>query len=307
MGCCALSALFVSLGTGVARAQSPPIRGEGGVTQFFQGRAIRTFSQFIVVDRVLTEGDEQPNPQRVRVFVYVQPFVVNLAPASNLNVAVIAPIVVKRLHNVVQPGLRTTRGFGDMTLIGKYRFWKALGPESRTDAAILGGVKLPTGATGARDAEGNRLPIPAQVGTGSTDALVQGSISHEDSRRGFSLFSDLRYTARTEGKRYQFGNTLDLDWGGHKRLYPWRYTELKPVEFYAELAFRYAHAARDRRLGARIPSSGGDSVFWAPGLTGIFKQRWLLEVSFEFPTIQRLNGTQLAQGWNVLFGTRIIY
>lgn len=298
---------FLLTWVSAACAQSPPIRGEGGATEFFQGRAVRTFFQFFIVDRVLTDGHEQPNAQRLRVFVYVQPFVFNLAPAPNFNLAVIAPVVMKRLHNVVQPGLRTTRGFGDMTLMGKYRFWKKLGPETRTDAAILGGVKLPTGSTGARDAARNRLPIPAQVGTGSTDGFVQGSISHENSRRGFSLFSDLRFTAKTEGKDYQFGDALDLDGGAKKRLHPWRYTELKPAEFYAELAFRYVHAARDRQRGTRLPSSGGDSVFWAPGLTAIFKQRWLLEASFEFPISQRLNGTQLGQSWNVLFGTRIIY
>ena len=125
--------------------------------------------------------------------------------------------------------------------------------------------------------------------------------------RGFGLFADLRYTAKTEGRGYQFGDTLELDWGGSKRLYPWRYTELKPVEFYTELAFLYAHPARDRNLGVPVASSGGDSVFWAPGLISIIKQRWLLEVSFQFPITQRLNGTQLGQGWNVLFGTRIIY
>ena len=293
--------------TGLSRAQSPPIRGEGGVTEFFQGRAVRTFSQFIIVDRLLIDGDEQPNSQRMRVLVYIQPFAFNLAPAPNFNVTIIAPIVVKHLTNVVQPDLRTTRGFGDLILQGKYRFWKKLSPGSRTDFAALAGLKLPTGSTGARDAAGNRLPIPAQVGTGSTDGFVQGAISHENIDRGFALFGDWRYTARTEGKGYEFGDTVELDWGAKKRLYPWRYTsELKPVEFHAELAFLYSHATRDRDLSVRVASSGGDAVFWAPGIT-IVKRRFLFEGSFQFPITQRLNGTQLGQGWNVLFGTRIIY
>ena len=293
---------------GLSRAQSPPIRGEGGVTEFFQGRAVRTFSQFIILDRLLVDGDEQPNPQRMRVLAYIQPFAFNLAPAPNFNMTIIAPIVVKRLTNVVQPDLRTTRGFGDLIVQGKYRFWKKLSPGTRTDFAVLAGAKLPTGSTGARDASGNRLPIPAQVGTGSTDGFAQGSISHENIDRGFALFSDLRYTAKTEGKGYEFGDTVELDWGAKKRLYPWRYaSELKPVEFHAELAFLYSHAARDRNVGVRVASSGGDTVFWAPGITSIIKKRFLLEGSFQFPITQRLNGTQLGQRWNVLFGTRIIY
>lgn len=290
-----------------AGAQSPPIRGEGGVTEFFQGRAVRTFSQFVFVDRLLLNGEEQPNPQDMQVRVFAQPFAFNLAPAPNLNVTVVAPIVSKRLDNVVQPGRRTVTGFGDMILMGKYRFWRKLAAEQRADAALLAGVKLPTGSTDARDASGNRLPIPAQIGTGSTDVFLQGSVSHQDSGRGYGVFADLRYTANTEAKGFEFGDGIELDWGVSKRLYPRRFIELKPVELYAEAAFLYVHARRSRSAGQLIASSGGDSVFWAPGVSVILRQRWLLEASAQFPITQQLNGSQLGQGWNLLFGTRIIY
>lgn len=299
--------LFVLTLSTAAAAQAPPIRGEGGTTEFFQGRAIRTFSQFIVVDRLLDDGAEQPNPQQQRVFVYAQPFVFNLAPAPDFNLTVIAPVVVKRLENVVQPGRRTLAGLGDMVVRGKYRFWKRLAPESRSDAAFLLGIKIPTGPTGARDAQGNRLPVPAQVGTGSTDVFFQGSVSHADSGRGYSLFADLRYTANTAAQGYEFGDTVFLDWGLAKQLYPWRFTELRAVHLSAELDFLFVHAARDRSGGVPVASSGGDSVFWAPGVSAIIKQRWLVEASFQFPITQQLNGRQLGQGWNVLFGTRVIY
>ncbi len=168
--CFRLTLMGVCLNTAAA-AQAPPIRGEGGITEFFQGRAIRTFSQFSIVDRLLGGGSEQPNPQNLRVFVYAQPFVFNLAPAPDFNVTIIAPLVVKRLENVVQPGDRTLTGLGDLVVRGKYRFWKRLAPESRSDAAFLLGIKIPTGPTGARDAQGNRLPIPAQLRIGCQRAL----------------------------------------------------------------------------------------------------------------------------------------
>lgn len=287
-------------------AQAPPIRGEGGVTEFFQGRAVRTFAHFFVVDRVLEEGEERPNPERMRVWVYAQPLAFNLAPAADLNLTFIAPVVVKRLDNVVASGRRTVAGFGDVTVQGKYRLWKRLARESRSDAAFLAGLKLPTGATGARDADGNRLPIPAQAGSGSTDVFFQGSISHADSARGFGWFADLRYTAKTEGRGYEFGDSVDLDGGASKRLYPWQ-SESKPVELYAEMALLFTHAARDRQGGLQLASSGGDALFWAPGVAAIVGRRWLLETSFQFPITQQFNGTQLGQGWNVLLGLRVIY
>lgn len=302
-----IAALLLAMSVGPAFAQAPPIRAEGGDTQYFQGRAFRTFSKFVFVNRVLTDGKEQPNPQDLRVRAFVQVFAFNLAPAPNLNFTFIAPVASRRFENVVQPGDRTLSGFGDLTIQGKYRFWKRIGENSRTDFAAVGGVKLPTGPTGARDSSGNRLPIPAQIGTGSTDLYVEFGALHRDSLRGFGLFADLRYTEKTAGKGYTFGDTWDVDWGANKRLYPWKYTEAKPVELYTEVSFLYSHGGRDRNGATRIAASGGDAVYWAPGATAIIKQRVLLEASFQFPISQRLNRTQLGQGWNVLFGTRIIY
>lgn len=302
-------ALWLALGAsvGLARAQAPPIRGDGGDTQFFQGRAFRTFSQFTIVDRMLLDGKQQPNPQNRRVFVFAQPFAFNLAPLPGMNITVVTPFVAKRRENFGAPGSVTARGLGDISVAVKYRFFQRLGPEMRTNVAVLGGVKLPTGPTGARDSTGTLLPIPAQVGTGSTDLFLQGSLTYQDSERGYGLYADLRYTFKNEGKSYAFGDTVDFGAGLQKRLYPWRYLELEGVELYTEVAFQVSHAARDRSGGLLVASSGGDRVFWAPGISAILKQQWLVEASFQFPITQQLNGTQLAQGWNVLFGTRIIY
>jgi hypothetical protein len=66
-------------------------------------------------------------------------------------------------------------GFGDVTVLGQYRFLNHLA--SRTEAAFLFGVKLPTGATNRFDQLGELFEAEFQPGSGSTDFLVGAALT----------------------------------------------------------------------------------------------------------------------------------
>ena len=59
---------------------------------------------------------------------------------------------------------------GDLTLLGQYRFINSVA--TRTEAAFLFGIKLPTGATNRLDAKGLLFETEFQPGSGSTDLLL---------------------------------------------------------------------------------------------------------------------------------------
>src|SRR3954471_14726310 len=61
-------------------------------------------------------------------------------------------------------------GFGDVTVLGQYRFIN--NQASRTEAAFLFGVKLPTGATNRIDRLGELFEAEFQPGSGSLDLLL---------------------------------------------------------------------------------------------------------------------------------------
>ncbi len=61
-------------------------------------------------------------------------------------------------------------GFGDVTLLGQYRFHKS--STAGTEAAVLFGVKAPTGSTDRRDRVGEVFEAEFQPGSGSWDGLL---------------------------------------------------------------------------------------------------------------------------------------
>ncbi len=298
---------FVLVGSAdPGRAQAPPIRGEGGNVQFFQGNAVRTFARFVVIDQLRVDGEEVDNAENRRAFVYVQPFIFSYAAAPGLALRVIYPLVSKQFDNF-KDAPESNSGFGDLTLAAKYRFLFHPTAETRTDLAVLAGVKLPTGESDATDSHGRRLPVPMQLGTGATDMFWQISASHANANLRFSLFGDLRYQKNFEANDFGFGNSWTVTGGGQKRLFPPRLVTYGRPELYAELALQYQHLSRDRISGIPDPDSGGETLFLAPGLSLILKNHYLLEISAQFPLFQDIQGTRLGQGWNLQVGTRVLY
>ena len=66
--------------------------------------------------------------------------------------------------------LGDSSGIGDLTLMGKYRFLKS--ERHNLQAALLFGVKAPTGKTDEKSDEGERLETEHQPGSGSWDPLL---------------------------------------------------------------------------------------------------------------------------------------
>src|SRR5262245_40600034 len=61
-------------------------------------------------------------------------------------------------------------GVGDMTFLGQYRFYNDRA--TRTEAAVLLGVKAPTGVTDRRNNQGELFDAEFQPGSGSWDGLL---------------------------------------------------------------------------------------------------------------------------------------
>lgn len=288
-------------------AQAPPIRGEGGNVQSFQGRAIRTFGRFVVLDTLRVEGEKaEGNGEKIQA--YIQPFVVSYTPTPGLALRLAYPLVVRQFENFSDPALPSSvSGLGDLTLSAKYRFFFLTTARSRLDVAAISGIKLPTGSSTRADNLGQVLPRPAQPGTGSTDFFWQMASAYQNGEIGYSIFADVEYRKNTEARGFEFGDLWSINFGGQKRVLPARLTRLGAPELYTELAFQYQNAGRSRSQGLPLPDSGGTSVLIAPGMSLILKARYLIEASFQFPLNQDLNGVQLSQGWNLQLGTRILY
>ena len=290
------------------RAQAPPVRGEGGGVQSFQGNAFRSYARFTLLNSLVSDGEEGSNPDDQSILVFAQPFVFSYTVLPGLAVRVMYPLISKQFENLPNPSVpNSNTGFGDLTLAAKYRLFFHVTGQGRTDIAVISGAKLPTGSISKVDSEGRRLPRPMQIGTGSTDFFGQiaGSYSHRG--YGFSLFGDLLYRENREAEGFEFGDEWGRSLGGQKRLLPLPLAGYGATELYAELALQSRHLSPNRIGGEQNLDSGGNQLFLAPGLSFILKRRYLVEASFQYPIHRDLRGSQLTQGWNFQIGTRLIY
>ena len=91
--------------------------------------------------------------------------------------------------------LGSVSGIGDASIVGQYQF--AHSHEQGWGLALLGGIKLPTGATHRTTDEGERLETEHQPGTGSWDPLL--GIAGSKRWGPISLDSNVLYQLSTKG------------------------------------------------------------------------------------------------------------
>jgi hypothetical protein len=244
----------------------------------------------------------------MRVLTYKQPVALSYVALPGLALRVQVPVVSKHFqagHSSALPDSIT--GLGDTAVSGKYRFFFRPGDGTRIDTAVVGGGKLPTGASDRVDGSGNRLPRPMQLGTGSIDFFWKLAASYADGTRGYSVFANLVQTVTQESDGYEFGNRWDVVFGLRKRFLPMSFDRAGDSEFYGELALLYGDQEQDLEDGKVVLSSGRRSFALAPGVTYILRSTYLFEFSTRIPVSQSFSENQMEESWNVGLGFRIVY
>lgn len=106
--------------------------------------------------------------QEVNVFEEV--FTGVHAVTGDLTLGLTLPVVQKELELKMATGKTsqvTSSGFGDLSLVGVYRFYRRDIPRATTQFSLLGGFKAPTGSTTQSDqnggADGNRYSAAPQA------------------------------------------------------------------------------------------------------------------------------------------------
>jgi len=106
-------------------------------------------------------------------------------------------------------------GVGDLTVLGQYRFLNS--QPNELECAILVGVKVPTGVTGATDRNGELLEVEHQPGSGSWDPLLGMAASKRFGAISFD--ANLLYTFATNGARAtNLGDRLHYNLAASYRL-----------------------------------------------------------------------------------------
>lgn len=195
---------------------------------------------------------------------------------ADLAITFTVPYVLNRKQDDGK-GEERSSGIGDLSLRTKYRFWRSDSPGMQDAAAVIAGVKLPTG-------DDDRTP---RLGSGSTDFLLALTAARESLK--WYYFSDIRYRFNTEGGGgLRKGNRLFADLAVGIRPWPTEY--LKPdLVLIAEL--NWETFLRDELHGSDIRDSGGNRLFLSPSLF-ITYRNLAVKGGLQIPLHQNLNGEQ---------------
>ena len=185
-----------------------------------------------------------------------------------------------------------SKGFGDMTIMAQYRFLKT---DDKLEAAVLGGLKIPTGKTNDRDIHGETFEAEFLPGSGAWSPIFGIAATKNFGR--VSLDTNLQYTIRNGGT--QATNLGDL------------------FNYNAAVSYRAVNGdiAWDLILEANGEwkekqkirwtwdgNSGGHMILISPGIRLVVRKKMSAFLSVGIPALQDLNGIQDDTNYKGLFG-----
>jgi len=171
---------------------------------------------------------------------------------------------------------KTSNGLKDIVLRGKYQLLKrdALGVQDK--AALIYGLKFPTGSE-------DKVP---QTGSGSWDHLFGLSVAHEST----TLYGFLtgRYLLKTQSGAREKGDQVLIDVAVGFR--PW----LRPYKSWDLVILwenSYIFSAKTERDDMKIPDSGGHEILTGPTILWSIRNL-MIKGGIQFPLWQDLHGNQ---------------
>jgi hypothetical protein len=238
--------------------------------------------------RYMERGDDPSGMDR-EVQMFAAPMV--LAYGLRPNVTVIARQLAfhRRLRGA--NGTTDETGFGDFTVISKWRLVRINRPKYIIGIAPTLGVELPTGddefGSDTWDGLGGAY-VTARRGPWGADLNLEYALNGMDDRDGDDQRSGDVFTANAAFS-YQF--TLDDD----ATLALWPVLELT-----------YTDTQPDQRGGSELSDSGGRLLTMSPGLR-FARQSFMLEALVQIPVSQEQHGEQLERGFGALAGLRYLF
>lgn len=180
-------------------------------------------------------------------------------------------------------------GIGDLTVLGKYRFYSD--EQDRWQAAMLFGLKMPTGETGNRH-DGANLEAEHQPGSGSWDPLIGFAATRKAGPA--ALDASVLYAMATEGSQ-------DTDLGDRVAYNMALSYRLGGELHYHEPGVPHQHEAWDLVLelngewagekeieGEADDDSGGNQIFLSPGIRYTAGAGWAVQLSAGAPVVSNM-------------------
>lgn len=210
-----------------------------------------------------------------------------------------------------------SKGIGDATLLAQYRFLNRPGPA--LEAAVLAGVKIPTGSTSERTSGGARFETDHQPGSGSWDPLAGIALTKGLDPWSFDI--SLLCILATEGSQdSDLGDVLhgnasvsyrlgSADEPGHSHPEAAEAHAPHPPRLAWDLILE-ANAewqAKQKIAGVRDGNSGGSVLYLSPGVRVTAYDRCSAYLSVGIPVREDRNGIQHEVDHRVIAGVDLSF
>lgn len=227
-------------------------------------------------------------------------------PTPRLQLEAEVPFSRTAFDDGVSSGSGT--GLGNITLWGKYRFFRKVKTYGDRQAALRFGLELPTGKSSAPTTQA--INAPAFVRQQLTP--INGGFSpHFDlafSQAGgrFIFGGNVEGILRTERDGYRIGNEVRVNTDLEYVLLPREY-QAPGKELFLILESTFIERGRGRVGGAVVEGSKSTEFYLSPGLQYAAAPRFVIEGSVQLPVIRNTGPLVLRNTINVLLGVKYLF
>lgn len=281
--------------------------------QTMSGSGIRVSQRYTRLEDDLYHGSDREHNPGAEEEYWTTEFAGFYGVTENMTLMVTVPVRKTRIdghmhrHHDGEMELHSDMkgeesGLGDISVLARYTFFKSHSLDSIFSAAVLAGVKLPTGDTDGRTDDGMEyLDAHGQLGTGSTDYLAGISLNYAAGRASVSANVLGARTGRGEtgDEDHRFGNMINYDITGKYRVYP---GEAGPggTQVFLALGVNGEYRERETEEGTEVYDSGGHTVYLSPGIQVVLAPHWVIELSYQHAVYHNLFGTQLGEDFRTV-------
>lgn len=202
-------------------------------------------------------------------------------------------------------------GVSDLTLFGQYRFFQ----NDTVDIAVIAGIKIPTGDSNEREAEGELFETEHQPGSGSWDPFAGIAFNRKFERAGIS--ANVLYTFTTEGdQQTELGDIFNYNFAlSYRAISPedghdhHQHQHALNILDYVDLALELNGDVREQTeiSGEEEDHSGGHTLYLSPGIRVGLGHRWSVYTSFGLPIINDYHGWQSEPDYRIIGGLSITF
>jgi hypothetical protein len=243
-----LCCVSTTRGQGPAPETAPPL---------FPGGGLVSYNSIFTTRGVMPESPGNIPATALPTFAHVGDFSFTWGFYRNFDLTILVPIVTNRFAIAGAPAVGGT-GLGDVLALVKYRFYRRDSPRGTTQASVILGAKIQTGATTLRDSQGNLLPASLQPGSGSTDLFLAANWTYTGLFNVKRLVADedFHFLLRSQGtQKTRLGSDVESRFWLSYRPYE---SKNGAREWFIGPVLTWLQSQDERIAGATQSGSGGD-------------------------------------------------